>query len=66
MTNEREINALIKLLYDNDQEVFRNVHDKLMSLGVEVIPTLEEAWTLDLNPTTHERLEDIIHQIQLL
>ena len=64
MSNEREINALIKLLDDNDQEVFRHVHDKLMSLGIEVIPTLEEAWTLDLNPTTHERLEDIIHQIQ--
>ncbi len=64
MSNEREINALIKLLDDNDQEVFRHVHDKLMSYGIDVVPTLEEAWTADLNTTTHERLEEIIHQIQ--
>jgi len=64
MTNEREINALIKLLDDNDQEVFRHVHDKLMSFGIEVVPTLEEAWTADLTPTTHERLEEIVHGIQ--
>lgn len=64
MINEREINALVKLLDDNDQEVFRHVHDKLMSLGIDVVPTLEEAWTADLNPTTHERLEEIIHGIQ--
>lgn len=64
MTNEREINALIKLLDDNDQEVFRHVHDKLMSFGIEVVPTLEEAWTADLTPITHERLEEIIHGIQ--
>ena len=64
MSNEREINALIKLLDDNDQEVFRHVHDKLMSFGIDVVPALEEAWTADLTPITHERLEEIIHGIQ--
>ena len=64
MTNESELNALIQLLDDNDQEVFRHVHDKLMSFGIEVIPKLEEAWSADLPTTTHERIEEIIHNIQ--
>src|ERR1043165_1864407 len=64
MSIDREISALIQLLDDTDQEVLRHVHEKLMSYGPDVIPKLEEAWTTDLNPTTHERLEEIIHQIQ--
>jgi regulator of sirC expression with transglutaminase-like and TPR domain len=64
MTNDSEINALIQLLDDNDQEVLSHVQERLMSFGVEVIPKLEEAWTADLDPTTHERLEELIHKIQ--
>lgn len=64
MANENEIKALIQLLDDEDKEVFRHVHDKLISLGTEVIPSLEQAWTADLNPATHERLEEIIREIQ--
>ncbi len=64
MANGNEIQALIQLLDDDDKEVFRHVHDKLLSLGEEVIPHLEEVWTGDLTPTTHERLEEIIHEIQ--
>lgn len=64
MVNETEIQALIHLLDDDDSEVFRHVHDKLISLGTEVIPKLEEAWSTELNPATHERLEEIIHEIQ--
>jgi len=64
MTNDSEINALIQLLDDNDHEVYTHVHDKLMSYGIDVIPKLEEAWSADLTPTTHERLEEIIHKIQ--
>ena len=64
MSNESEINALIQLLDDNDLEVFKHVHNKLKSLGPEVIPTLEQAWGSELNPTAHERIEEIIHEIQ--
>jgi len=64
MSNESEINALIQLLDDNDHEVFRHVHDKLKSFGPDVIPTLEQAWGAELNPTAHERIEEIIHEIQ--
>lgn len=64
MVNDSEINALIQLLDDGDQEVFRHVHDRLVSFGLDVIPKLEEAWTADLNPVTHERIEELIHKIQ--
>jgi regulator of sirC expression with transglutaminase-like and TPR domain len=64
MDKEKEIQALVQLLDDEDREVFKHVHDKLKSLGTEVIPALEEVWSADLNPTTHERLEEIIHEIQ--
>ena len=64
MKSVNEINALIQLLDDTDQEVFKHVYNQLKSLGTEVIPTLEQAWSVDLNPTTHERLEEIIHDIQ--
>lgn len=64
MENNREIDALIQLLDDEDTEVFKHVHDKLISLGPDVIPNLEEAWAGELNPLAHDRLEEIIHEIQ--
>jgi len=64
MPRKSEINALIQLLDDDDQEVFKHVHDRLKSYGPEVIPDLEQVWTDELNSTTHERLEEIIHEIQ--
>jgi len=64
MNTHSEIHALIQLLDDDDQEVFKHVHDKLKSMGPEAIPVLEEVWSADLNSTTHERLEEIIHEIQ--
>jgi len=59
-----EIKALIQLLDDDDQEVYDHVHQKLLSIGASVIPTLEEAWGVDGNELLQGRLEDIIHSIQ--
>lgn len=64
MPNEGEISALIQLLDDNDPEVYRHVHDKLLSYGKDVIGILEQTWSADINPHVHERIEDIIHEIQ--
>ncbi|MBL0308466.1 MAG: transglutaminase family protein [Bacteroidetes bacterium] len=64
MAIESEITALIKLLDDEDQEVFKHVHQKLKSLGPEVIPALEDIEISQLPPITHERLDEIIHEIQ--
>ncbi|MBK8658176.1 MAG: transglutaminase family protein [Bacteroidetes bacterium] len=64
MLAEGEINALIHLLDDNDLEVFRHVHDKIVSLGTPVIPVLEKAWNPDISPVINERIEEIIVEIQ--
>ena len=64
MENENEIVALIQLLDDNDNEVFKHVQDRLLSYGPEIIPTLERAWHIEINPITHDRLQEIIQRLQ--
>jgi len=59
-----ELSALIHLLDDPDEEVYRHVTDRLISLGTEVIPSLEDAWGKTFDPNLHFRLEELIHLIQ--
>jgi len=65
MQSVQEIQALITLLEDRDREVFEHVSGKLASLGIEVIPALESAWQSSPDPVFQERVENLIHQIQL-
>ncbi len=64
MLPESEIQALVRLLDDDDKEVLDLVYTKIKSFGPEIIPSLESAWTTELNPLQHDRLEEIIHDIQ--
>ena len=61
---KNEIKALISLLDDTDQEVARHVEDKLVSLGEEAIPSLEEVWEESLDPEAQIRIENLIHLLQ--
>lgn len=61
---ENELSALINLLDDPDEEVYRHVTDRLISLGTAIIPSLEEAWEKTFDPNLHFRLEELIHLIQ--
>lgn len=61
---ENVLRALISLLDDEDREVYSHVREKLLSLGPEVIPSLEQVWTENNYPAIHEKLEDLIHDIQ--
>lgn len=63
MINNSEISALISLLDDDDQQVYDNVVERLVSYGVAVIPVLESAWEESFNPLLHERIELIINRI---
>ncbi|MGB1247940.1 MAG: transglutaminase family protein [Chitinophagales bacterium] len=63
MSKATEINALIRLLDDEDPNVYKNVTNKLISYGKEVVPMLESVWEDDFNPAVHERIENLIHQI---
>jgi regulator of sirC expression with transglutaminase-like and TPR domain len=64
--NTKELNALINLLDDPDEEIFSMVKGRLMSLGHEVIPVLENVWEMGdpFNNLVQTRIETIIHKIQ--
>jgi len=65
MENLAEIDALVKLLDDPDEEVYQHVQDRLLTYGAEVIPHLEVVWEQSLNTILQERIENIVHTIQL-
>lgn len=64
MIDPKEIEALVKLLDDPDAEIFEHVEGRLLSLGNEVIPTLEREWEHSFNGLQQQRIENVIHKIQ--
>ena len=62
--NNNEVKALISLLDDNDKEVYTHIQEKLISLGREVIPFLEDAWSHAFDAVLQQRIEGIVHRIQ--
>lgn len=62
--DSKELKALVSLLDDEDNEVLTHVEKKIVSLGDEVIPYLEQFWEENFNPIVQRRLEDLIHTLQ--
>ncbi len=62
--NEKELKALISLLDDTDREVIAHISERLIILGTNVIPVLEEAWGNSFDAVLQERIETIVHKIQ--
>lgn len=60
----KELRALIALLDDDDDAIRRHIESKILSLGEQVLPFLEQEWQNNLNPTLQDKLEGIIHTIQ--
>lgn len=60
-----QLNALISLLDDPDESVFHQIREKLLSLGSTAVPALESAWENSFDPLLQQRIENIIHSIQL-
>lgn len=60
-----ELKALLTLLDDQDEEVFQNVQDRLEGYGTAVVPSLMEAWETTPNVLLQDRIEFVIHNIQL-
>ena len=65
MAKNKDIGPLIKLLDDPDPEIFRMIENQLLSMGPEVVPELEKAWDGALNELVQNRLEEVIHTVQL-
>jgi regulator of sirC expression with transglutaminase-like and TPR domain len=61
---KQELNALISLLDDPDEKVYEQISIKILSLGEEIIPVLEDAWEHSFDTLIQNRIENIIHQIQ--
>ncbi len=62
---EKEIQALITLLDDPDKEIYNAVSQTLFDKGIEIVPELEKAWETSSASSVQDRLENIIHKIQL-
>lgn len=61
----KEFTALIALLEDPDEEVYFPIANKLIAEGLPLVPLLERAWENSDNNFLQERIESILHQIQL-
>ena len=63
---ERELKALVSLLDDEDEKIISQIEEKILSLGTQVIPVLEQAWENNFNPKVQRRIEDLVHALQFM
>lgn len=62
---QSELKALVSLIGDEDEEVYRHVYGKLTELGGTIIPLLEKHWEKSsMEPLAQQRIEDLIHELQ--
>jgi regulator of sirC expression with transglutaminase-like and TPR domain len=61
---ESELKALVSLLDDEDKQISSHVEEKILSLGKQAIPFLEQEWESNLNPAVQGRIEELIHTLQ--
>jgi regulator of sirC expression with transglutaminase-like and TPR domain len=61
---EKEMKALVSLLGDTDAEVVSLVEQRIISLGDEIIPVLEQEWEQTFDAQSQKRIEEIIHTLQ--
>ena len=62
--SESELKALISLLDDTDKEVINHIEERLVTLGADVIPVLEDVWGKSFDAVLQTRIENIVHKIQ--
>ena len=65
MIENKEITALLQLIDDPDEDVYNTVSNKIISLGKDIIPNLENLWESISNEDTQERIELLIHRLHL-
>lgn len=63
---KNDIHNLISLLEDPDKAIFSEVRSRLLELGVDIIPDLENAWGKNFGTLIQSRAEEIIHDIQYI
>jgi regulator of sirC expression with transglutaminase-like and TPR domain len=61
----KEIQAILTLLEDPDKEIHDAIYQSLLEKGTDIVPELEKAWEVSEDSSVQDKLEDIIHKIQL-
>lgn len=61
---DSELKALVSLLDDEDKQISSHVEEKILSIGKQAIPFLEQEWESNLNPAVQGRIEELIHTLQ--
>ena len=61
---ENEIKAMLHLLDDPDEHISNHIFNKLVELGKEAIPFLENEWEVNNDEFLQHKIEQIIHRIQ--
>lgn len=65
MNERNELNAIIQLLEDPDPEVYEVVSNKLVEYGTALVPSLLQVQYTSTSDLMQDRIDAIIHQIQL-
>lgn len=63
--DDNELNALMSLLDEPNSQMFGKIKDKILTYGTEAISLLEDKWDKCFDESIQERIENIIHKIQL-
>ncbi|MCK9421813.1 MAG: transglutaminase-like domain-containing protein [Bacteroidales bacterium] len=64
MSDSSNISALIKLLDDPDEKAYGLIREKIYSLGMEALPSLEKALENTFDPLVLERIQELSRQLQ--
>ena len=63
LNNPGEIKALIELIEDPDENVFKSITDRFIGLGKEVVPIIKEQLDFTADELTIEKINHIIHKV---
>lgn len=62
--NTREVEALISMIDDPDENIYKQIRKKIISYGKPIVPLLEEAWeTEDLGDLFNSRVDALLKKI---
>lgn len=65
MQPDKEISALFNLIDDPDEEVYGAVSNRIADFGRTIIPNLEHLWETTPNEQVQQRIESLIHRLQV-
>lgn len=62
--NDAEILAMLKLLDDEDENIYQSIEKHFLEMGREIIPRLEVYWSNSFDAVLQSRIEKLVHKIQ--